>query len=192
MPEFDTVSPIEEARRRRPEPAQVHGAPVAGAFQLGNILFRRPQPEDVASIRIIRPWGDEERWVIFVDPVYGRIAIPGWAAVEIGLVTPQALAAVHATPEEVRAEAVAKANSEAASLEDQRKKDQQIQGVSFFKDLAEEAATQGGKAVGAAANGLAFVLGKFTNSVIKATPVLGVIGIGIGALALYVVTKARG
>jgi hypothetical protein len=190
MPEVDTVSPISEARRGEPEPWRVGGAEPAGPFRIGFILARGPI--DVGGdVRILRPWGDDETWAVYVDPLYGRIAIPAWVAVRIGIITAEAAASVARPPEVVRAEAVAKANSEAESLVVERRARRRIMGDGLAGDVADSTGEFLGGALGLAAKGGAKVISAATGAVIQGTPALGWVVIGVGVVLVVSVTRAR-
>lgn len=197
MPEIDTTSPIEEARRGRPEPWRVGGAPVAGPVQQGFILARAAidgglQGVADGDVRVVRPWGDEEVWVVYVDPLYGRIAVPLHVAARVGLTTIDAAQSVAAPPEAVRAEQVAKANSEQQSIVVERRARKRIMGDGLAGDLADSAGEFLGGALGVAAAGATRVLESAFGAVVKATPAVGwVVLIGSAVVAVQV-TRARG
>lgn len=197
MPEIDTTSPLEEARRGRPDPWRVGGAPVAGPVQQGFILARAAidgglQGVADADVRVVRPWGDEEIWVVYVDPLYGRIAIPLHVASRVGLITIDAAQSVAAPPEAVRAEAVAKANSEEQSIVVERRARKRIMGDGLAGDLADSAGEFLGGALGVAASGASKVLESAFGAVVKATPAVGWVVLIVGAVVVVHVTKARG
>ena len=174
--------------RRVPDQRRVHGAPVASSFQLGFIALEGVQGPSV-FLEALRPWGDDEIWVIIMDGLYGRIAIPVALAIQIGAVDPEVVTALAKTPDVIAGELRDKAASETASVEDEARFRATL--GDFVTDLGHSAGQVTGTIIGGAAQVGAKILGGVTGGIISATPLIGWVVIGGAVLGAAVYLRRR-